>query len=93
MASAAQTGGDATKAQRYGTAAGSIATQLITLEKDVEGLKVTVLESRGPYQQANKRSRPLRRPGEVDGEEQAALEARPGPDAGAAQQGDGIADR
>jgi phage shock protein A len=52
MASAAQTGGDATKAQQYGTAAESIATQLITVEKDVEDLKVTVLESTQAAQQA-----------------------------------------
>jgi phage shock protein A len=52
MASSAQAGGDATKAQQFDTAAESITTQLITVEKDVEDLKVTVLESTQAAQQA-----------------------------------------
>ncbi len=52
MASDASTGGDAAKAQQYNTAAESIATQLITVERDVEDLKSTVLESTQAAQHA-----------------------------------------
>jgi phage shock protein A len=45
MSADAQAGGDAAKAQQFGVAAESIATQLIAVEKDVEDLKTTVLES------------------------------------------------
>ncbi|HWC66571.1 MAG TPA: PspA/IM30 family protein [Acidimicrobiales bacterium] len=45
MSADAQTTGDAAKAQQYNVAAESIATQLIAVEKDIEDLKSTVLES------------------------------------------------
>jgi phage shock protein A len=45
MSADAQTAGDAAKAQQYNVAAESIATQLIAVEKDIEDLKSTVLES------------------------------------------------
>ena len=52
MADDAQKKGDATKAQQYGSAAETIANQLIQVEKDVESLKTMVLESTQATDQA-----------------------------------------
>jgi phage shock protein A len=52
MATDASAAGDATKAQQYTTAAESIATQLVTVEKDVESLKSTVMEASQAAEQA-----------------------------------------
>jgi phage shock protein A len=52
MASDAQKAGDAQKATQYTTAAETIATQLVQVEKDVEGLKTMVLESTQASDQA-----------------------------------------
>jgi phage shock protein A len=52
MADDAQKAGDATKAQQYGSAAETIANQLIQVEKDVESLKAMVLESTEASDQA-----------------------------------------
>jgi phage shock protein A len=52
MASDAQKGGDTQKASQFNTAAETIATQLIQVEKDVESLKAMVLESTQASDQA-----------------------------------------
>ena len=52
MADDAQKAGDAAKAQQYGSAAETIANQLIQVEKDVESLKTMVLESTQASDQA-----------------------------------------
>ncbi|MEO5899467.1 MAG: PspA/IM30 family protein [Ilumatobacteraceae bacterium] len=52
MASDAAKGGDTAKATQYNTAAETIANQLITVEKDVEGLKQLVLDSTNAADQA-----------------------------------------
>jgi phage shock protein A len=52
MADDAQKAGDATKAQQYGSAAETIANQLIQVEKDVESLKSMVIESTQASDQA-----------------------------------------
>jgi phage shock protein A len=52
MAADAQKAGDAAKATQYSTAAETIATQLIQVEKDVEGLKQMVLDSTNAADQA-----------------------------------------
>ena len=52
MASDAEKGGDAAKAQQYTTAAETIATQLIQVERDVDGLKQTVLDATSAADQA-----------------------------------------
>ena len=52
MAADAQKAGDAAKATQYSTAAETIATQLIQVEKDVEGLKQMVLDSTSAADQA-----------------------------------------
>lgn len=52
MAADAQKAGDAAKATQYSTAAETIATQLIQVEKDVEGLKQMVIDSTTAADQA-----------------------------------------
>jgi phage shock protein A len=52
MAADAQRAGDATKTTQYTSAAETIATQLIQVEKDVEGLKQMVLDSTNAADQA-----------------------------------------
>ena len=52
MASDAQKAGDAQKASQYNTAAETIASQLVQVEKDVESLKTMVLESTQASDQA-----------------------------------------
>jgi phage shock protein A len=52
MAADAQRAGDAAKTTQYTTAAETIATQLIQVEKDVEGLKQMVLDSTNAADQA-----------------------------------------
>ncbi len=52
MAADAQKAGDAAKATQYSSAAETIATQLIQVEKDVEGLKQMVLDSTNAADQA-----------------------------------------
>jgi phage shock protein A len=52
MASDAEKGGDAAKSQQYGTAAETIANQLIQVERDVEDLKSTVMQSTQAADQA-----------------------------------------
>jgi phage shock protein A len=52
MASDAQKAGDATKAAQYNTAAETIASQLIQVEKDIESLKSMVMDSTQASDQA-----------------------------------------
>jgi phage shock protein A len=52
MAADAQRAGDTTKTTQYTSAAETIATQLIQVEKDVEGLKQMVLDSTNAADQA-----------------------------------------
>ena len=52
MAADAEKAGDAAKATQYTSAAETIATQLIQVEKDVEGLKQMVLDSTNAADQA-----------------------------------------
>ena len=52
MAADAQRAGDSTKTTQYTSAAETIATQLIQVEKDVEGLKQMVLDSTNAADQA-----------------------------------------
>src|SRR3954447_4866424 len=105
MAADARRAGETGKPTQYTSAAETIATQLIQVEKDVEGLKQMVLDSthaadqaqaavdqRGRSAQARGRPERPAAAAEARRQEPAPVPARPGEDAGRAQCRDGSAE-
>ena len=95
MADEAVKSGDTAKSAEYEKAAEAFAGRLIGIEKEVESLKSLSLQSTQAADQGQGRSQ-LQRLGAAEEAErapEAPQPARPGEDAGADEQGDGLADR